>query len=461
MNVFDSNSALLVDLYELTMAAGYFRHKYNPTVTFELFARYLPENRNYLVAAGIEDAINYVINLRFNDEEIAYLKSLKQFEYVDGEFFEYLRKFKFSGNIYAVKEGEIVFSNEPILQIEAPLMEAQILETYLLTAVNFQTSVASKASRIVQAACGDGKFRGIMEFGSRRAHGPQAGVLAARASYIAGCIGTSNVYAGYKYGIPVYGTAAHSWTLAFETELEAFKKYSEVFPTGSIYLIDTYNTIEGAKNATRTGYKFAGVRIDSGDLLQNSKKVREILDGNGFESAKIIASGDLNEYKIEKLVKNKAPIDSFGVGTQLSTSADAPSIPVVYKLVEVSENNHKIFKAKFSPEKQTYPGRKQIYRIEENGFFKKDFIDLANGESKTDGNKLLIQWVKNGEQVAGFPELEKTKSYALENLKKLPDEYFDLYQKVNYPVEFSENLKQILEKVKAKYFNVNKRGEKK
>ncbi len=449
---FDSHSALLVDLYELTMAAGYFYHDYNPTVTFELFTRHLPENRNYLIAAGIEDAIEFAVNLKFKDAEIEYLRSLKQFKTVKEEFLDYLHGFKFSGNIYALREGELIFANEPVLQIEAPLIEAQILETYLLTTINFQTSVASKASRIVKAACNDGKFRGIMEFGSRRAHGAEAGVLAARASYIGGCIGTSNVYAGYKFGIPVYGTAAHSWTLAFDSELEAFKKYSEVFPGSSIYLIDTYNTIEGAKNATRTGYKFVGVRIDSGDLIETSKSVRKILDQNGFESAQIIASGDLNEYKIEKMIKANAPIDSFGVGTQLSTSADAPSIPVVYKLVEVSGNGHKIFKAKFSPEKQTYPGRKQIYRIEENGYFKKDFIDLANNNEIRKGNKLLRQWVKNGKQVSGFPDLETTKNFARENLEKLPEEYFDLYNKVNYKVEFSGQLKSILEKIKKKYF---------
>ena len=458
MSNFKSDSALLVDLYELTMAAGYFYHNYNPVVTFELFARYLPENRNYLIASGIEDAINFVLNLKFEKDEIEYLRSLDQFKNVGEDFFKYLENFNFSGNIYAIREGELIFANEPILQIEAPLIEAQILETYLLASINFQTSVASKASRIVQAAQSDGIFRGVMEFGSRRAHGPEAGVLAARASYIAGCIGTSNVLAGYKFDIPVYGTAAHSWTLAFENELEAFKKYSEVFPESSIYLIDTYNTINGAVNATRTGYKFIGVRIDSGDLAENSKKVRKILDENGFVSAKIIVSGDLNEYKIEKLVKAKAPIDSFGVGTQLSTSADAPYIPVVYKLVEVEKDKSRVFKAKFSPEKQTYPGRKQIYRIEENGFFKKDFIDLANSEIQPNGNKLLLQWVKNGEQVAGFPDLEKTKFYALENLKKLPEKFFDLSDKTDYKIEFSVHLEKILSEVKKKYFSQNNGG---
>ncbi len=458
MNNFNSDSALLVDLYELTMAAGYFHHNYNPYVTFELFSRYLPENRNYLIAAGVEDAIEFVINLKFEKDEIEYLRSLNQFKNVGDDFFKYLENFKFSGNIYAVREGELIFANEPILQIEAPLIEAQILETYLLTAINFQTSVASKASRIVQAAQSDGKFRGIMEFGSRRAHGPEAGVLAARASYIAGCIGTSNVLAGYKFGIPVYGTAAHSWTLAFESELEAFRKYSEVFPESSIYLIDTYNTIEGAKNATRTGYKFIGVRIDSGDLEKTSKTVRQILNDNGFADAKIIVSGDLNEYKIEKLVKAKAPIDSFGVGTQLSTSADAPYIPVVYKLVEVAGNEGRIFKAKFSPDKQTYPGKKQIYRIEKNEYFEKDIIDLVNSGTQPAGNKLLHQWVKNGVRIKEFPGLEKTKKYALENLKKLPENFFNLYNKADFKIEFSAHLEKILSEIRKKYFTQNNGG---
>ncbi len=453
MQNFKNNSALLVDLYELTMAAGYFHHKHNPVTTFELFVRYLPENRNYLIAAGLEDAIDFVVNLKFEEDEINYLRSLDQFKNAGEDFFEYLENFKFSGNVFAVREGELIFANEPVLQIEAPLIEAQILETYLLTAINFQTTIASKASRIVKAASADGKFRGVMEFGSRRAHGPEAGVLAARASYIAGCIGTSNVYAGYKFGIPVYGTAAHSWTLAFESELEAFKKYSEVFPDSSIYLIDTYNTITGAVNATRTGYRFAGVRIDSGNLAEESKKVRKILDENGFDSAKIIVSGDLNEYKIEKLVKANAPVDSFGVGTQLSTSADAPYIPVVYKLVEVEEKEGRIFKAKFSPDKQTYPGRKQIYRIEKNGYFEKDIIGLADGGIQTDGNKLLHQWVKNGKRIKEFPSLEEVKTYAMENLNKLPGTYFDLHKKINYILEFTPGLRSILENVKHKYFS--------
>ncbi len=444
-------SALMVDLYELTMAAGYFHHNYNPTVTFELFSRYLPENRNYLIVAGIEEAIEFIGNLSFSKDEIKYLKSLKVMKNVKPEFFEYLAKFSFSGNVYAVNEGEIIFANEPILQVQAPLIEAQILETYLLSVINLQTMIASKSSRIVNAANSDGKLRGVMEFGSRRAHGPEAGVYAARAAYIAGCVGTSNVLAGYKFGIPVYGTAAHSWTLAFDSELEAFKKYSEVFPDSSIYLIDTFDTLEGAKHATQTGFNFNGVRIDSGDLELQSKKVRKILDDNGFKNSKIILSGDLNEYKIDKLVKNKTPVDSFGVGTQLATSADAPSLPVVYKLVEVKKGNDRIFRAKTSPHKIMYPGRKQVFRVINNGRFEKDTVDLAEENKSVKGKKLLHQWMLNGKQVKDYPSLENIKTYVNENLKLLPRNLLDIYNKVEYKVEFSGRLNSLLKNIQRQH----------
>ncbi|GBD89553.1 nicotinate phosphoribosyltransferase pncB2 [bacterium BMS3Abin04] len=440
--------ALDVDLYELTMAAGYFHHNYNPTVTFELYVRKLPDTRNYLIAAGIEQAVKYINSLRFSSEEVNYIKSLPVMKDVKPEFFEYLQNYKFSGDIFGLKEGELVFAKEPILQIQASLIEAQILETFLLTTINFQTAVASKASRVVQAAQSDGKDRTILEFGSRRAHGPEAGVLAARAAYIAGCAGTSNVLAGYRYGIPLYGTAAHSWTLAFDSELDAFKKYSEVFPNSSIYLIDTFNTLEGAKRAAQTGYKVFGVRIDSGDLELSSKEVRKILDSNGMNDTIIILSGDLNEYKIENLIDKETPVDSFGVGTQLATSEDAPSLSVVYKLVEVEKNNRHLYRAKICPGKIMYPGKKQIYReVKENNFVK-DLIVL-NGEKGAQGNKLLIQYVKNGEVIYSFPTLDEIRHYVRKNLQKLPDRFLSLDKKADYKVEFSDKLKTLLSDIET------------
>lgn len=442
------HQSLAVDLYELTMAAGYFHHNYNPTVTFELFVRKLPITRNYLIASGIEQAVKYVASLKFSNEEINYIKSLPVMKDVKPDFFEYLREYKFSGNVFGLKEGELVFGDEPILQIQAPLIEAQILETFLLTTINFQTAVASKASRVVQAAQSDGKFRTILEFGSRRAHGPEAGVLAARAAYIAGCAGTSNVLAGYRYGIPLYGTAAHSWTLAFDNELQAFRKYSEVFPDSSVYLIDTFNTLKGAKRATETGYKVLGVRIDSGDLETSSKDVRKILDANKLSDTIIVLSGDLNEYKIENLVKNNTPVDSFGVGTQLATSEDAPSLSVVYKLVEVEKDNRHLYRAKISPGKIMYPGKKQIYRELRGNHFVKDLIVL-DGEEGMPGNKLLIQYVKNGEVVNSYPALNEIRDYVKENLQKLPNEFLSLNKKVDYKVEFSGRLKKLLSDIEA------------
>ncbi len=443
-----SHQSLAVDLYELTMAAGYFHHNYNPTVTFELFVRKLPITRNYLIASGIEQAVKYVASLKFSNEEINYIKSLPVMKDVKPDFFEYLREYKFSGNVFGLKEGELVFGDEPILQIQAPLIEAQILETFLLTTINFQTAVASKASRVVQVAQSDGKFRTILEFGSRRAHGPEAGVLAARAAYIAGCAGTSNVLAGYRYGIPLYGTAAHSWTLAFDNELQAFRKYSEVFPDSSVYLIDTFNTLKGAKRATETGYKVLGVRIDSGDLETSSKDVRKILDANKLSDTIIVLSGDLNEYKIENLVKNNTPVDSFGVGTQLATSEDAPSLSVVYKLVEVEKDNRHLYRAKISPGKIMYPGKKQIYRELRGNHFVRDLIVL-DGEEGIPGNKLLIQYVKNGEVVNSYPVLNEIRDYVKENLQKLPNEFLSLNKKVDYKVEFSGRLKKLLSDIEA------------
>jgi len=440
--------ALDVDLYELTMAAGYFHHNYNPIVTFELYVRKLPDARNYLIAAGIEQAVKYITSLTFSSEEINYIKSLPVMKDVKPEFFDYLQNYKFSGDVFGLKEGELVFAKEPILQIQASLIEAQILETFLLTTINFQTAVASKAARVVQAAQSDGKFRTILEFGSRRAHGPEAGVLAARAAYVAGCAGTSNVLAGYRYGIPLYGTAAHSWTLAFDNELDAFKKYSEVFPNSSVYLIDTFNTLEGAKRAAETGYKVFGVRIDSGDLETSSKDVRKILDTNGLSDTIIILSGDLNEYKIENLVKNKTPVDSFGVGTQLATSEDAPSLSVVYKLVEVEKNNRHLYRAKISPGKIMYPGKKQIYREVRENHFVKDLIVLES-EREVQGNKLLIQYVKNGEVVNPFPTLDGIRNFVKENLQKLPNKFLSLDKKTNYKVEFSDKLIMLLSDIEA------------
>jgi nicotinate phosphoribosyltransferase len=358
------------------------------------------EIRSYLVAAGLEQVLYFLTNVRFNEEQLSYLESLEVFKYVGEDFFEYLRNFKFTGTIWAVHEGTILFPNEPLIRVEAPMIEAQIVETYLLSMMNFQSLIATKASRIVTAA----KGKSIIEFGSRRAHGPQAAFLAARASYIAGCIGTSNALAGYKLGIPIFGTMAHSFVMSFEKEEEAFKQFNKVFPSGYL-LVDTYDSIAAIKKIIKSGINTAGIRLDSGDLYSLSLEARRVLDGasgGAYANTKIMASGDLNEYLIHDLLNRSAPIDSFGVGTELSTSRDDPAMNGVYKLVAIKvpssllagDNEGRVdekifYKLNTSPAKKTYPGSKQIYRILGNGSIKSDFIALENEEA-TGGCSSLV-----------------------------------------------------------------------
>jgi nicotinate phosphoribosyltransferase len=356
---------LLTDLYELTMAAGYYQAgKLAERATFELSIRRLPVNRSYVILAGLEQAVQYLRELRFCEEEIRYLRGLAAFRRIPPGFWEYLSGFRFTGEVWAVPEGTPVYAGEPILRVTAPLAEAQIPETYLLAAVTFQTLIATKASRMVEAARG----RPIVEFGTRRAHTAEAGVLGARAAYIGGCAGTSNLEAGRRFGIPVFGTAAHSWVLAFENEREAFRRLHQLLGEQTVYLVDTYDIEQGVRNAAGIGGSFWGIRIDSGDFLEESRRARRILDAAGCRHAKIMASGDLNEYRIAELVEAQAPIDAFGVGTELATSADAPSMGTIYKLVEIEGRPV----AKRSPHKASWPGIKQIYRYAD-----RDVVALA------------------------------------------------------------------------------------
>jgi len=351
-------NGLLTDLYELTMSAGYFEAGIShQTATFELFIRRLPERRSFVIAAGLPQVVEYLLGFRFTSEEIDYLRSLTQFARVSASFFQRLRDLRFTGDLFAVPEGTLLFAGEPVLTVRAPIMEAQIPETYLLAAIGFQTLIATKAARIVHAA-GE---RAVIEFGTRRAHTPEAGALAGRAAYIGGCIGTSNTLTGFRTGIPVYGTAAHSWVLAFPSEREAQRRLQELLGPDTVYLIDTYDTLEGARIAASLGRPLWGVRLDSGDLIELSRAVRRILDEAGLVEAKIMASGDLNEYKIAEIVAAGAPIDAFGVGTELATSSDAPALGGIYKLVEIEGR----YTAKLSPGKVTFPGpnRSIAFRI--------------------------------------------------------------------------------------------------
>lgn len=434
---------LLTDLYELTMAAGYFlAGKSEEKATFELSIRHLPPNRNYILAAGLAQAVEYLSSVHFTEEDISYLRSLPQFAHAPEGFFDRLRRFRFSGDVLAVPEGTPVFSGEPVLTVRAPLIEAQIAETYLLSTISFQSLVATKAARVVQTARG----RGVVEFGTRRAHSPMAGVLAARAAYIGGCIGTSNTLAGKLYGIPVYGTAAHSWVQAFPTEEEAFRQLQALLKEATIYVVDTYDTLEGARRAAALGKPLWGVRIDSGDLLSLSRQVRAILDEAGLKDAKIMASGDLNEYRIQELVHNGAPIDAFGVGTDLVTSADSPRLGAVYKLVELESGGIRRYTAKFSEDKVTYPGSKQVYRLKDH-----DIVACAWEQPPSAGAKSLLRLVLlDGKPVKPLPDATESRKYAARQLAALPAPCRRLDAAECYRIEYSRGLLNLAKKVRSR-----------
>ena len=380
------NLTLLTDLYELTMMQGYFKNNCNETVVFDMFYRSNPCGNGYAICAGLDQLIDYIKRLEFSDEDIAYLDSLHLFE---DDFLEYLRGFHFSGDIYAIPEGTVVFPREPLVKVVAPIMEAQLVETALLTIINHQSLIATKTARVVYAADGGG----VMEFGLRRAQGPDAGVYGARAAMIAGCIGTSNVLAGQLFDVPVKGTHAHSWIMSFPDEYTAFKKYSELYPDACCLLVDTYDTLKsGVPNAIRVftemreagiELKNYGIRLDSGDLAYLTKRARQMLDEAGFSDAFISASSDLDEYLITSLKSQGCCIDSWGVGTNMITSKDCPAFGGVYKLAAIQdEHGNFIPKIKLSEniEKITNPGNKTVFRIYEKADhkIKADLICLAD-----------------------------------------------------------------------------------
>ncbi len=392
------NLTLLTDLYELTMMQGYFKNKdRNETVIFDAFYRSNPCGSGYSIAAGLEQVIDYIKNLHFSTEDVDYLKSLNIFE---KDFLDYLRGFHFTGDIYAIPEGTVVFPREPLVKVVAPIMEAQLIETAILNIINHQSLIATKAARVCYAAKGDG----IMEFGLRRAQGPDAGLYGARAAMIAGCVGTSNVLAGRLFDVPVKGTHAHSWIMSFPDEYTAFKTYANMYPQACILLVDTYDTLKsGVPNAIRVftemreagiDLSFYGIRLDSGDLAYLSKKARKMLDAAGFTDAVISASNDLDEYLIESLKAQGATITSWGVGTNLITAKDNPSFGGVYKLAAImDEEGNFIPKIKLSEnsEKVTNPGDKIIYRVYEKEAHKiiADLICLAD-EVYDEANDLLL-----------------------------------------------------------------------
>lgn len=438
--------SMLTDLYELTMCASYFDNKRNEPATFDLFVRRLPKNRAYLVFAGLEQALMFIKRMKFSSEHIAYLRK----QGFKKDFLNYLSNFKFTGEVWAVPEGTMVFPNEPLIRVTAPIIEAQILESFLLNTVNVQTTIASKASRVVNAA----KGKRIIEFGLRRTHGTDAGMKAARCSYIAGCDGTSNVLAGMRYGIPVFGTMAHSFILFFDREIEAFRAFAKTFKKTSTFLIDTFDDIKGAEKAAvvaeemeKKGLRLNSVRLDSGDLAEISKKVRALLDEKGLDYVKIFASGDLDEYRIEELLNKGAKIDSFGVGTRMSTSEDRPYVDVIYKLSEKMDKHGRMVPAmKLSQGKITFPGRKQVFRVKnDRGEFVKDIVGL-HGE-RVEGEPLLIKVMEKGKIVYNLPSLEAVRENALENLSKLPTKYKELEYAPSYPVELSVRLRKMVDEL--------------
>ena len=445
----EENMSLFTDLYELTMCASYFDNKKFEPATFDLFIRRLPENRSYLLFAGLEQALLFLEKAKFNEKHLAYLQK----QGFDDQFLNYLRDFKFTGDVWAFPEGTLAFPCEPLIRVTAPIIEAQLVETFLLNTVNLQTMIATKASRVVNAAMG----KPIIEFGLRREHGIDAGMKVARCSYIAGCQGTSNVLAGLEYGIPVFGTMAHSFVMSFEKEIEAFRAFARTFPNKSTLLIDTYNDITGAMKAAvvakeleRKGCKLGGVRLDSGDLAYISKKVRSILDKKGLRYLSIFASGDLDEYKISELLSKGAEIDSFGVGTKMGTSADKPYVDVIYKLCETMSKSGSFSPImKLSEGKATLPGRKQVCRFKDGkGNFAKDVIALAS--EKTEGESLLIKVMESGELTYNLPSLNEIRARASENLSRLPERYKKLTDAPAYPVKLSKALEDLIKNERRK-----------
>ena len=443
----EENMSLFTDFYELTMCASYFDNKNFEIATFDLFIRRLPENRSYFLFAGLEEVLHYLQSIKFAEGHLAYLKKQGFKE----DFLDYLRGFRFTGDVWAVPEGAITFPNEPLIRVTAPIIEAQLAETFLLNSVNFQTMIATKASRVVHTA----KGKSVIEFGLRREPGIDAGMKVARSSYIAGCQGTSNVLAGLVYGIPVFGTMAHSFIMSYPKEIDAFRAFAKTFPNKSTLLIDTYDDISGAEKAAVVAKeletkdcRLGGVRLDSGDLAQTSKKVRKILDDQGLGIVKIFASGDLDEFKIEELLSKGAKIDSFGVGTKMGTSADRPFLDVIYKLCETMAADGSFTPImKLSKDKITLPGRKQVYRFKDAAEnFEKDTIALT--DEKVQGEPLLIKVMEKGKLIYKLPSLDNIRATAAENLSKLPEDYKALTGAPIYPVELSRNLLNLVKTLK-------------
>jgi nicotinate phosphoribosyltransferase len=428
-------NALLTDLYQLNMLFAYLDHGLTETAAFELFVRKLPAGRGFLMAAGLQQAVDYLEALAFSDQDIARLRALDAFP---EHLFEYLAGLRFTGDVDALPEGTIFFPDEPILRVVAPLPEAQLVETRLINLIHFETVIASKAARQVLAA-GD---KALIDFGLRRAHGAEAGLLAARAAYIAGFAGTATLAAGLEFGIPVRGTMAHSFVQAHDDEVAAFEHFARSRARDLVLLIDTYDTERAAERVVKLAPRLAadgiiisGVRIDSGDLGEHARNVRRILDAGGLRSVSIVASGGLDDAELLRL--RTAPIDSFGVGTSLTTSSDAPALDCAYKLQEYAGKARR----KRSEGKATWPGRKQIWRsIKKDGELAGDLVDLEGQRHR--GEPLLCPVMRNGRRVGGATSLKQIRGHAADQLSHLPDS-LKILEPFAYPVEIGPSLRRL------------------
>jgi len=440
----DRNAALLTDLYQLTMLQAYWREGLADRAAFSLFFRQLPLSRNYLIACGLEDALRYLEELRFTEEALEYLRGLGFFS---RDFLDWLAELRFTGDVFAMPEGTPVFPNEPLLEVEAPIGEAQLVESFLINQLHLQTALASKAARVVAAARG----RKVVDFAMRRMHGTDAALKGARAFYVAGVDATSDVLAGKLYGIPVSGTMAHSYVQAHQEELDAFRSFVRLYPE-TILLVDTYDTLEGVRKVVQLsrelGGDFAvrGIRLDSGDLALLARQAREILDGAGLDEVEIFASGLLDEHGIARMVGEGVPITGFGVGTRMGVSEDAPTVDLAYKLTEYAG----VARQKLSPGKATLPGRKQVFRVESDGVAEHDI--LAGRDETFPGRPLLHPVMREGRRLpSASPTLEEIRARAAEETSKLPERLRSLEPaEPPYRVEVSEALRAGAERLRAR-----------
>ena len=439
---------LFVDLYELTMAQAYLQSGQTGHATFSLYFRNFPSNRAYYVFCGLESVVDYLSNLEFSESDLAVLDRLQLF---DDVLLDYLSSFSFTGSVRAMREGEVFFPNEPVIEVSGPIVECQIAETFLINQVNLESMLATKAARVVDAAAG----RQVVDFASRRTHGLDAGIKFARASYVAGFDGTSNVRAASMYGIPAVGTMAHSYISTFDDETDAFSSYAKSFPDSSTFLVDTYDTLDGVRNAidvardmTARGGSLRAIRLDSGDMLTLSGQARKMLDNAGLHDVRIIASSGLDEYSISDLVHSGAPIDGFGVGTRVGTSADAPYTDFVYKLVEY--DGRPIIK--LSEDKESLPGPKQVYRISDsNGKFERDVVTHADHPIHNENSSpLLNQVVENGNPIEALPDVNTIRRYHLTRIERLPADISGPTPTGRYAVDTSGQLESLSDRLRRR-----------